>query len=319
MYEYLNTFLAGTDISVPELWSAIIYICITVGASFYLISMGISGLSLQNLSNKEPDKKIQTSIMCFAQAVVCFFIIAHFFMPIYSKAKVATTLLMFICTYTARYYYWENLSKVFDEPKAMRWVYKSIVFGAISLCLIHLLWMAFYDVHTCCLGPNLIKSNANNFILKVQIPFVLNKSFSGLVAFFTLAVSVVYIRFFLISLKQGDRLMIFGLLLSVLNILYTTSFHAFGFQYWIPLYFIVDLIEYTRLQQLELSQSREQYRSHDESYRMVIHDIANPIQFSSLKLNRLKRNSLISLDDANDISTQNSRIIEALNNHKKKN
>lgn len=316
MYEYFNRFLLASNLSSIEFWSAITYILVTVGACFYLLSMAISGLAIRKLSKSESPYRIRTAAMCFSQAIVCIFIVAHFFMPLYSTAKIATTLVMFIFTYIARYFYLSNLSRVFKENNKYQYFYNFIVFGAITLCIIHLIWMAITDTHTCCLGEVAIRNKAHNYILQVQIPFLMNKSFSSFVTFFTLSVSAIYMRFFYLSLKHGDRVMIIGLLFSVVNIFYTTSYHAFGFETWIPLYFLVDLIEYTRLQQLELSEARKLYKSKDQSFHMVLHDIANPIQLSTLKLKSLKRKSKISLKDFNIISKHNRELIEAINKHK---
>ncbi|POB14575.1 HAMP domain-containing sensor histidine kinase [Halobacteriovorax sp. DA5] len=310
MYEYLHQFSLN-------FWLAFAYVMVALGAATYLISLGITSIHLNRLSQNAQSSPIKTTIMCFSQAMVCMIIVLYFFFPLYSTYKVPLTLVMFIFTYTARYYYWRNLSEVFNENKTLRIIYSGIVVGAIGCCLIHLLWFFMKGAGPCCLGQELVKNPASNYILKVQIPFLMNESFSRFVKFFTITVSIVYIRFFLISLKTRDYLMIFGLLISVLNIFYTTSYHAFGFKYWIPLYFVVDLLEYTRLQQLEVTHFANKLNEQKQSYHSMIHDLANPLQFTNLRLQRLKRtNSIDDSKEVNAIYEGTKSAIDILNNYK---
>ncbi len=282
MYEYLSELSA-------DLWLSVVYILLCLGAACYLISMGLTSLKFERIVHVARRSYLKTSLMCFAQAVVCLIIVSNFFVPLYSEVKVTLTLIMFIFTYTARYYYLRNVSEVFKERYFLRWVYNAIVFGAIGACVIHLIWLYSSDVYTCCLGYPVQKTNPVNYILQVQIPFKMNETFSRFISFFTISVSLVYLRLFTISFKTRDKFMIVGLFLSVANIFYTTSFHAFGFKYWIPLYFIVDLLEYTRLQQIELSEYAREIHNQDLSYRMMIHDIANPLQINSVRLEKLRK------------------------------
>ncbi|MFG1483608.1 ATP-binding protein [Halobacteriovorax sp. HFRX-2_2] len=310
MYEYLHQFSLN-------FWLAFGYVLIALGAATYLISLGVTSIHLNRLSQNAQSSPIKTVVMCFSQAAVCLIIVSNFFFPLYSVYKVPLTLVMFIFTYTARYHYWRNLSEVFNENKTLRVIYNGIVVGAIGCCLIHLFWFLMKGPGPCCLGEEYIKNPASNYILKVQIPYLMNDSFSGFVKFFTISVSLVYIRFFLISLKSRDYLMIFGLFISVLNIFYTTSYHAFGFKYWIPLYFVVDLLEYTRLQQLEVSHFAQKLKEQKQSYNSMIHDLANPLQFTNLRLQKLKRdNSINESREVKAIYEGTRSAIDILNNYK---
>ncbi len=314
MYEYLNFF----DFNF---WQSFTYAFVAMATGCYYLSLGISGLHLNRIQNTIHSNGLRTDIMAFCQTIVCLLVFVNFFLPMYSDKKVLVNLLIFLAISFARFYYWKNLSIIFNEKRLIRLAYNIIISCAAAVTLIHILLFFIDGGGQCCLDNNVVNNISNNLI-RIQNPFRMSPLLTRFLQVYLISVTIIYIRFFIKALKSDDLALKVGLAVSISFILYSILFVSNDSTMWAPFYFLIDIIEYTRFQKLEVENINKAFERHKTKEQMLIHDIANPLQYTWTRLQKIdrrkKRGEIYELsEDMDSLYSATNSAIQILNNYKR--
>ncbi|WP_419168527.1 ATP-binding protein [Halobacteriovorax sp.] len=308
------------DILDSQFWSNIGFAFLAMAAGCYYLSLAITGLHLKRIGQGQSKHRVKTYLMAFSQSIVCFLVLAKYFFPIYSDKKVLVSLLLFTFGCFSKLLYWNNLSYYFKESSGPRIFYKIVIFSAIFVSVIHIIFYFIEGGGSCCLAPNVINETTSE-ILKIQVPFKVSSLLQGFQSGYIIVVWLIYFSFFYKALKTNDLAMKIGLGLSVANVFYTLSYFVFDFQYWIPLFFLTDIVEYTRLQRVEINQINNDFKEQREKEAKLLHDISNPLQHTWTRLRRIikDKSNQRNLDidkDVNSLYMATTNAIDILNKYR---
>lgn len=130
----------------------------------------------------------------------------------------------------------------------------------------------------------------------------------------------VYFRFLYLSYKFKDYAIFFGICISIIILGYFLGNRIFHFTYYAPIFFLMDIIVYTQMQKIEVKQISAEFELNRSKEKMFIHDIANPLHYSWMRLRKLVGNkSNFSLTDEKDVEAlynATSSAIDILNKYR---
>ncbi|EPZ51429.1 putative membrane protein [Bacteriovorax sp. BAL6_X] len=222
---------------IPAIYSIFTFI---IGLSFLFLSL--STLRLRHIYKSS----LKVERMLFCQAIICFLVSSLIFVPYYSDYKVGVTLLVFLLLFLARFELWKILSKVLEEHKLLRIMYKIVVYLAIFIFGIHYILYLVEGSGSCCISDDVI-SKTTNELTKLILPFNMSKLLTAsyqIVAFLSL---LIYIRFAFLAYKKVDKFLFAGLMINIFYYSYFFLNFLVVHNYWIPIFYLADFVIYLRL------------------------------------------------------------------------
>lgn len=283
MFEHLHIFTS-------QFWGFLGLALLAMAAGAYYLSLTLTGLHLRKIGQVYSNTRISTCYMSFFQALVCFMVVAKFLFPLYSDIKVLISLLLFTFASIARFLYWRNLSYYFKESGISRIIYTVFASCAIFMALFHIILFFIEGGGTCCLAPDVINHTKSD-IIRVQNPFKFSPMLRVFQGLYIIIVLIFYIRFFIKSLRTDDFIMKLGIGISTVYLSYSISYFVFGYHYWIPLFYLMDILEYTRLQKIEIEQINKDFEGQEEQEAMLVNDMIKPLNMAWGRLRAIKNKS----------------------------
>lgn len=225
---------------------ATIYSFFTFIVGIYYLFLSLSAFRIRRISKSS----LRIERMPFFQAIICFLVTSLLFVPLYSDYKVGVTLLVFLLLFLARFDLWDILSKVLGEHSLLRTMYKIVVYLAIFVFGIHYILYLVEGSGSCCISDDVI-SKTTNELTKLILPFNMSKLLTAsyrVVAFLSL---LIYIRFAYLAYKKADKFLFVGLVINIFYYSYFFLNFLVVHNYWIPIFYLADLVIYLRLMKLD--------------------------------------------------------------------
>ncbi|MGI4992970.1 hypothetical protein ACRXCV_10085 [Halobacteriovorax sp. GFR7] len=220
----------------------VIYCIFTFMVGLYFLYLSLSSFRVRQVfkSNYAIER------MPFYQAIICFLVVSVFFVPFYSDYKVGVALLIFLFLFLARLELWKILGDYLQEHHLLMILYKIVVYLALFIFGVHYLIYLMEGSGACCISDNVI-AKSNNQLAKTLLPFNLSNLLTSsyrVVAFLSLAI---YMRFTYLSFKKADKYLFAGLAVHIIYYLHFLINFLVTHDYWVPIFFLADLVIYLRL------------------------------------------------------------------------
>ncbi len=222
--------------------NVIIYVAFTLLAALYYLALSFHALRVKLIFKST----LPIERMPFYQGMICFLITSLVFVPMYSDYKIGVTLLIFFFIFLARLDLWSILSNILKEHSLLITMYKIVVYLALFIFGIHFFLYLIEGSGACCISDDVL-SKTTNELTKLIMPFNMSKLLTAsyrVVAFLSL---LVYIRFAYLAYKKADKFLLVGLCVNIIYYLYFFLNFIVFHKYWIPIFYLADLIIYLAL------------------------------------------------------------------------